>query len=191
MIDAIMSETQLVWIDIETSGLDPHKDKILEIGVRLTDLGMRRITGMSTVINWGDQIDEIYNNSDPFVQDMHTKNRLWQECRNRGKTLDEAEVMLAKWTQERSLQNQPLCGNSLKLDRAFLDAQTPLFHDLYHYRSIDVSSFKVAAQRFNRPVFEEMKTLTSMVPEDHRVDHCLEASCIEFRYYVDNFLRKG
>ena len=140
-------ETNLVWLDLEMTGLEPDLDVILEIATIVTDGELNILAeGPCLAIR---QTDEILDNMDPWCVDQHGKSGLTQRCRDSHITEMDAQArtleFLSHWC---SSGKSPLCGNTIGQDRRFLVRYMPRLHDFFHYRSIDVSSIKELVQRW-------------------------------------------
>lgn len=174
-----------VFVDIETTGLDPNKDRILEVGVRATDLSYKTLCSTFEVIAYGkDNAEYFKKQSNEFVQKMHEQNNLWNEIANSTPGLAEVEERLCDWMSDYDLTGQPMYGSSLALDRAFLKVHMPEFHNLFHYRSIDNSTIKELCRRLNPELYMKLPNFGT----DHRVDNCLDGTIAEAKFYAENFL---
>lgn len=179
-------ENLLLWVDIETTGLEPALDVILEIGFRVTFLDLRPYLKNTVTIHY-DHMDDLYAAASTIVQDMHDKNHLWEDCKKSTISIAQAEAKLGSWIDQHNLRGMPLCGSSLRTDREFLAYHTPVLHDLFHYRSIDNSSTKELCRRYNPQLFEKFNE----PKPNHRVQSCLDGSIAEFQFYLDNFLMQA
>lgn len=174
----------MLFIDIETTGLDPQEEIILEVGLSLVDPGLNVIDDISHVIKIADTLPE---SCGKIVQDMHTKSGLWDDCINNGLDGREVENLLVEWLRGKGYepQSSPWCGSSVSFDRGFIEPDMPKLAAEFHYRQIDVSTVKELCRRFNPRVFE-------FLPEPdikaHRVLSDLRWSIAELKYYTDNFL---
>jgi oligoribonuclease len=138
----------LCWIDLEMTGLDPQQNAIIEIATLITDNDLQLVAEGPEIIvhasdgHLGRMID--------IVRDMHTKSGLVEKVRRSPTNLLDAELetlaFLKQWCKPRSA---PICGNSIWCDRMFLKLQMPQIDAFLHYRTIDVSSFKEVATRWN------------------------------------------
>lgn len=194
-------DTRLVWLDIETMGLDAKSDPIIEIGVAITDLEHNILDSFSTPV-W-DKIG-IYNRAladlrqragegdtnASFVYEMHDASGLWYLARQRGMTPTGAETAVGRWLQERGVHSgkDPMCGSSIGFDREFLRAQMPSIDSRFSYRIIDVSSIKESCRRYNPVMYSHMEEDAYTHPKkEHRVLADIEDSISEYRWYVENF----
>ncbi len=175
----------LVWMDLEMTGLDPKRDQIVEMATVVTDDQLNVIaTGPELVIA---APEELLSSMDPFVVNMHTSSGLLEMIRNSSLTLANAEEQTLAFLKAsvKAAKSAPLCGNTIGTDRRFLAEQARSIEDYLHYRSVDVSSIKELARRWN----PDIATGAPTKKRGHRaLDDILE-SIDELRYYRDSFFR--
>ena len=139
---------ELVWIDLEMTGLNPQIHKIIEIATIITDSELNIVAkGPDLVINASD--DEL-NKMNTYVRDMHTKSGLISEVRKSSLTIRDAEIETLEFINKhiKAKNKPPVCGNSIGTDRRFLDVQMNDLENRFHYRVVDVSSIKELANRW-------------------------------------------
>lgn len=140
-------EVALVWLDLETTGLDPCLDQIVELGIVLTDAALNEVARQSWVVyvspwTWVHRVD-------PYVFAMHNFSGLRTESMTDGLWIDQVEQLALGWlarfgvTADKKL---PLAGNTIGFDRGFMQADMPDLWATFSHRSLDVSSFTIAAQ---------------------------------------------
>ena len=135
------NDQNLVWIDMEMTGLDPEVCQVLEIATIVTDPQLNILAeGPVIAVH---QSDEILDNMDQWCIDTHGKTGLTARCR--ASTIDEASA--AKATIEFLKDyvpagKSPLCGNTIGQDRRFMVKYMPELEEYFHYRNVDVSSIK-------------------------------------------------
>ena len=142
----------LIWIDLEMTGLDPDSDRIIEVATVVTDPNLSVLDeGPSLVIN---QSNTLLDSMDEWNTAQHGRSGLTDRVRS--SVLTEKEAMnqtldfLKKWVPEGS---SPMCGNSIGQDRRFLVRYMPDLASFFHYRSLDVSTIKELIRRW-RPDLE-------------------------------------
>jgi oligoribonuclease len=138
----------LVWMDLEMTGLDPSQNVIVEIATLITDDELNIVAeGPDLVIH---QPEEKLAIMEPIVVEMHTKSGLLDAIRTSTITLEAAGAatleFIKQWVPE--ARKVPLCGNSIGMDRRFLEAYLPEIEHWLHYRSVDVSSIKELTRRW-------------------------------------------
>jgi oligoribonuclease len=149
-------EHNLIWIDLEMTGLLPETDRIIEMAVVMTDAHLQnRVEGPVLVVH---QSDEVLEGMDVWNKSTHRKSGLTE--RVRASVLSEAEVeaqMLSFLKEHIKPQTSPMCGNSICQDRRFLARCMPKLEAFFHYRNLDVSTLKELARRWAPPVMSGFK----------------------------------
>jgi oligoribonuclease len=176
---------RLVWLDLEMTGLDVTKDVIVEIAALVTDAALEPVDdGIDIVVH---QSADVLARMDDFVRAMHTKSGLLTEIQASTVSLDAAGAAVLAYVQGHvpAARVAPLCGNSIGVDRRFLDRQLPDLDAYLHYRSIDVSSLKELCRRWYPDVFRRRPVKT----EAHRALDDVRESIKELRYYRETMLR--
>lgn len=139
--------SNLFWMDLEMTGLDPERDTILEIATIVTD-GELAILAEGPVFAIHHSKKEL-DDMDPWCVEHHGSSGLTKRCIESMTTLAEAEMatltFARKYCPEKAV---PLCGNSIHQDRRFLVRYMPLLNEFLHYRQVDVSSVKEIVQRW-------------------------------------------
>lgn len=178
------AKDQLVWIDMEMSGLNPDTDVVLEIALVLTDAALK-ITevGPDLIVH---QAAELFQTMDKWNQEHHSKSGLWKAVQTSELSLKEAEdQILAFLEQHLQPKTSPLCGNSIAQDRLFLRKYMPRVHDYLHYRMIDVSSIKELVKRWY-PEGPASPTKQGA----HRALDDIKESIEELRFYRERYFTK-
>ncbi|UPT75862.1 MAG: oligoribonuclease [Elusimicrobiota bacterium] len=165
-------EKNLVWLDLEMTGLDPEKDVILEIATVVTDGELKVLAeGPCLAIH---QSDDVLTGMDPWCVEQHGKSGLTQRCRDSKVTALDAQArtleFLSPWCAP---GKSPLCGNTIGQDRRFLVRYMPRLHDYFHYRSIDVSSIKELVARWypeSKYVYSKSKQHLSLADVHESID---------------------
>jgi oligoribonuclease len=175
--------SNLVWIDLETTGLKEHRHfaQVLEIGCLITDSELNELDSYSAVIHAS---EEVLANMEPFAAGMHAKNGLTEACRTATVSQAEAEAaVLALISRYVGPKESALWGNSIGLDRKFMDVHMPSINNYLHYRSMDVSSDKVKAQLWYTHLPHFKKT------ETHRTLDDIRESLAECAYYRKHIMQ--
>ena len=143
----------LIWIDLEMTGLDPDRERIIEIATVVTDADLNVLAeGPSLVIH---QAEALLGAMDEWNTKQHGKSGLTKRVRN--STVTEADAsaatldFLRQWVPE---GQSPMCGNSIGQDRRFLVRYMPELAAFFHYRNLDVSTLKELARRWKPEVAE-------------------------------------
>ena len=179
-------QPNLIWIDCEMTGLDLEKDVLVEIAVLVTDSELNVIgEGIDLVI--AATPDQIAGMNE-FVTQMHTNSGLITEIPT-GIAVSAAEDLIIKYLESASTVagKSPLAGNSVSVDRSFIARDMPRLNDYLHYRTIDVSSVKELARRWNAKVYFNSPAKTG----NHRALGDIQDSIAELAHYRANFLVAG
>jgi oligoribonuclease len=137
----------LVWIDMEMTGLQPDSDRIIEIATLVTDAQLNLVaTGPVLVVH---QPDEVLNGMDSWNKSTHAKTGLIERVRASAFTEAEVERKTIEFLSAHVPQNtSPMCGNSICQDRRFLARWMPRLEAFFHYRNVDVSTLKELVRRW-------------------------------------------
>jgi oligoribonuclease len=175
----------LVWMDLEMTGLDPSRHCIVEIATIVTDDELEIIAEGPDLVIHAD--DEALAAMDDVVHKMHVASGLLDQIRTSTVSLEEAGDRTLAFIKEhvRSARSVPLCGNSIGTDRRFLDAYLPDIENYLHYRSVDVSTIKELARRWDPAVARGIPQKAT----SHRALDDIRESIIELRHYRDHFFR--
>ena len=150
------NEQNLVWIDLEMTGLDPRSDRIIEIAVVVTDANLAtRVEGPVFAIH---QSDAVLDGMDAWNKGTHGKSGLIE--RVKASTIDEASAeaqVMAFLKAYVGAGKSPMCGNSICQDRRFLAKDMPALEAFFHYRNLDVSTLKELARRWKPAILEGVK----------------------------------
>ena len=173
----------LIWLDMEMTGLEPDRDRIIEIAIVLTNEQLETIAEAPVITVH--QPDSVLDGMDEWNRNTHGKSGL--TARVRASTVSEAEAeatvlqFLQQWVPARS---SPMCGNSVCQDRRFLARWMPGLEAWFHYRNLDVSTVKELARRWRPEVYEGVKKAGT-----HTALADIHESIAELRHYRDHFLR--
>ncbi|KAK9758735.1 Exonuclease [Popillia japonica] len=188
---------RLVWIDLEMTGLDIIKDKIMELACLITDSNLNIIAEAPRIVI--QQPSLLLDNMDEWCTKQHGKSGLTEECRNSNITLAKAEETVLKFLKSHVTEKaSPIAGNSVYMDRMFLKMYMPSVNEYLHYRIIDVSSIKELCRRWNN--ISSIKELCRRWNNDlykqapkkefaHRALDDIKESVAELKYYKDCFFK--
>ncbi len=178
------SPNNLIWMDLEMTGLDPEIETIIEIATIVTDGDLNILEeGPCLAIH---QNDEILNRMDEWNTQHHTASGLVERVRKSTITLKEAEKSTLEFIKQYCPANTtPLCGNSISHDRRFLVKYMRNLNDYLHYRNIDVTSIKEVVRRWfpNGPKFPK-KSQVHLASVDVR--ESLEELVFYRKHYFSN-----
>ena len=178
-------EGRLIWIDLEMTGLDTDRDAILEIATIVTDAQLNVLAeGPDCAIA---QPLKVLEGMDEWNRTQHGRSGLWRRVLEEGVPLHEAEArtlaFLREWVPERA---SPMCGNSICQDRRFLVRYMPRLEAHFHYRNLDVSSFKIVTQLWAPEIaarFEKQSTHLALAD--------IHDSIRELRFYREHVMKIG
>ncbi|MCX7120579.1 MAG: oligoribonuclease [Gammaproteobacteria bacterium] len=178
-----ISENNLIWIDLEMTGLNPEQDRILEIASIVTDSNLNIISeGPVFAIH---QAQTELDQMNSWCTDQHGKSGLTQRVQqsNISETRAEAETIafLKQYVPEKT---SPICGNTIYQDRRFLLKYMPTLESFFHYRQLDVSTVKILAQKWAPSIVDGFKKEST-----HLALQDIRDSIEELRYYRKYFFK--
>ena len=173
----------LVWLDMEMTGLDPERERIIELAIVVTDSNLVTIAESPVwVVHQSDaQLDAM----DDWNKNTHGKSGL--VGRVRASTLDEAAVeaeALAFVQQYVAKGGSPMCGNSIGQDRRFMVRYMPVLEDWFHYRNLGVSTLKELCKRWKPEIAAGF-----VKKSDHTALVDIRESIEELKYYREHFIK--
>lgn len=179
-----VSDKNLIWTDLEMTGLEPQQDVIIEIATLVTDENLNHLAeGPVIAIH---QPDEVLDAMDEWNTNQHGKSGLTQRVKDSTYTVQQAEqetlAFLREWVPKGA---SPMCGNSICQDRRFMARLMPELEEFFHYRNLDVSSIKELAKRWQPEIYKGFVKDSSHLAMDDIKD-----SIDELAYYRENFLVK-
>lgn len=178
-----VNDSNLIWLDLEMTGLEPKVDVILEIATIITDSHLNILAeGPVFAIH---QSDEVLENMNEWCIEHHGNSGLTQRCRESQISLAQAtEQSLAFIAKYVNAGKSPMCGNSIGQDRRFINKYMPEFEEHFHYRNLDVSTVKELARRWKPEVLDKVvKTGAHLALDDIR------ESIAELKVYQANFFK--
>jgi oligoribonuclease len=180
----IPKPNNLIWLDLEMTGLNPDRDRIIEIATVVTDFNLDIVAeGPSVAIH---QSDEILNTMDAWNTNQHNKSGLVQRVRTSPFTERKAEEKTLDFLSQYVVAGKsPMCGNSICQDRRFIYKWMPALSSFFHYRNLDVSSIKILAQNWSPHL------LNNFVKEEatHLALPDIYDSIKELRFYRESFFK--
>jgi oligoribonuclease len=177
------SDDNLVWIDCEMTGLDPEKERLLEIAVVVTGPNLSpRLEGPVCVIH---QSDELLNKMDAWNKGTHGRSGLIDKVKASKLTEQDAEEQILAFVKKYvSKSSSPLCGNTISQDRRFLVKFMPKLEAYLHYRNLDVSTLKELSKRWKPEVFNSFKK-----QQKHTALADVHESIEELAHYREHFIQ--
>ena len=177
------ADDNLVWIDCEMTGLDPEKERLLEIAVVVTGPNLSpRIEGPVCVIH---QSDELLNKMDAWNKGTHGRSGLIDKVKASTTSEQDAEEQILAFIKKYvSKNNSPLCGNTISQDRRFLVKFMPKLEAYLHYRNLDVSTLKELSKRWKPEVFNSFKK-----QQKHTALADVHESIEELAHYREHFIK--
>ncbi len=179
----MQNSSNLIWVDLEMTGLEPDDDVVIEIATIVTDSDLNTLAE-GPVIALHQSVERLAG-MDEWNTTHHTRSGLVDRVRasrdNEQSATDQTILFLQQWVPAGA---SPMCGNTICQDRRFMARHLPQLEAYFHYRNLDVSTLKILMQRW-RPELEAgiKKTSAHLALDDIR------ESIEEMRYYREHFLR--
>ncbi|MFZ4710065.1 MAG: oligoribonuclease [Zwartia sp.] len=177
------NEFRLVWLDMEMTGLEPEKERIIEVAVVITEPDLTIVAeGPVLVVH---QPDSLLDAMDSWNKSTHGKSGLID--RVKASTLTESDAqdqLIAFMAQYVPAGKSPLCGNTVSQDRRFMFNYMPKLEQFFHYRTIDVSTLKELARRWKPELLKGFEKRSK-----HEALADIYESIDELKYYREHFIK--
>ena len=170
-----MKKAQLLWIDLEMTGLDPKKDKILEVAVVATDMKLNQVATYEAVVKVDAKIIKERMVGSFWEKNSKSRDALIKQNLS-GQPIQTVEKELISFVEQNFSKVVYLAGNSIHQDRRFIENEMPELNKLLHYRMLDVSAWKI--------YFENALNKKFIKPENHRALDDINGSIEEFKWYL-------
>jgi len=183
-IPARPNEFNLIWVDMEMTGLDPDNDRIIEVAVVVTDAQLNVIgEGPVFAIH---QSDEILDGMDAWNKGTHGRSGLIERVKASTVTEEEASAALITFLKPFvPVGKSPMCGNSICQDRRFMARGMPKLEAFFHYRNLDVSTLKELCRRWKPELASGFKK-----HQKHTALADIIESIEELKYYREHFIKE-
>lgn len=178
------NEFNLIWVDMEMSGLNPEQDRILEVAMIVTDSQLTTLAIAPVVVIH--QPPEVLEAMDTWNKATHGKSGLIEKVKASSTTEEKACGLLLDFVSRYAPAGKvPMCGNTVHQDRRFMQRYMPELERFFHYRNVDVSTIKELCRRWNPEV---MKGFVKQGAHTALAD--IEESIEELRYYRRSWIEK-
>ena len=177
------NEFNLVWVDMEMTGLEPDTDRIIEVAVVVTDMHLNLIAeGPVFAIH---QSDETLDKMDAWNKGTHGRSGLIEQVKASTVTEADAEAQLIAFLKQYvPAGKSPMCGNTICQDRRFMVRGMPKLEAFFHYRNLDVSTLKELCKRWKPGIVGGFKK-----HQKHTALADIIESIEELRYYREHFIK--
>lgn len=177
------NDQRLVWLDMEMSGLDPEKEKILEVAIVVTESDLSIVAEAPVLVIHQD--NSVLDGMDKWNTSTHGRSGLTDKVRASTLSEEEAEQQLLAFLKEHVAEGaSPLCGNTISQDRRFMYRYMPKLEKFFHYRNLDVSTFKELAKRWKPEVYKGFEKKSR-----HEALADIYESIDELKYYREHFIK--
>lgn len=179
----MIDDSNLIWIDLEMTGLDPDKERIIEIATIVTDKDLNILAeGPVMAIS---QPQALLDQMDEWCTTHHGDSGLTKRVQESSISEAEAEAQTIEFLEQWVAKGKsPICGNSIGQDRRFLVRYMPQLHDYFHYRNLDVSTLKELATRWKPQMLEGFTKENKHLALDD-----IRESIAELVYYREHFIQ--
>lgn len=170
-----MKKAKLLWIDLEMTGLDPTKDKILEVAAIATNMDLNEIATYEAVVKVSEELMHERMVGEFWEKNQKSRDALMEQ-NSKGKPVNEVEKELLDFVDEYFGKEVYLAGNSIHQDQKFIEREMPELNKRLHYRMLDVSAWKI--------YFENALNKKFTKPENHRALDDINGSIEELKWYL-------
>ena len=178
-----MDENNLIWVDLEMTGLIPETDTIIEIATIITNADLE-ILAEGPVFAIA-QPESLIAGMDEWTTKTHGESGLVQRMREEGVTMAEAEQKTLEFVRQYVPERaSPMCGNSICQDRRFMAREMPTLKSYFHYRNLDVSTLKELAKRWKPELLDQFTKQGA-----HTALADIRESIDEMKFYREHFIR--
>lgn len=170
-----MKKAKLLWIDLEMTGLEPDKDKILEVAAIATDMKLNGVAKYEAVVKVDDKLIKSRMVGEFWEKNSVSRDALIAQNKH-GKPIVEVERELLDFINKNCTKELYLAGNSIHQDRKFIEREMPELNKRLHYRMLDVSAWKIYFENALKKKFTK--------PENHRAIDDINGSIEELKWYL-------
>jgi oligoribonuclease len=180
----MLNSNNLIWLDLEMTGLDPDYNRIIEIATVVTDANLNILAEGPVIAIY--QPDVVLDSMDEWNTNQHTKSGLVRRVRDSHLSEEDAQAETIEFLMQYVPQGEsPMCGNSICQDRRFIYRWMPKLAKYFHYRNLDVSSIKILAR-----LWMSSDLLASFTKEPtHLALQDIYDSITELKFYKEYFFR--
>lgn len=173
----------LIWLDMEMTGLLPDSDRIIELAVVVTDPDLNVIAESPVIVVH--QLDEVLDGMDAWNKGTHGRSGLIEKVKASTTNEEEATAQMLEFLKQHVPSGKsPMCGNSICQDRRFMARYMPELEQYFHYRNLDVSTFKELARRWKPAIYSGFKKASK-----HEALADIYESIDELKYYREHFIK--
>ncbi|MGB3836494.1 oligoribonuclease [Castellaniella sp.] len=177
------NDQRLIWLDMEMSGLDPEKERILEIALIVTEPDLTVVAQAPVLVIHQDTA--VLDGMDKWNQSTHGKSGLIDKVKASNLTEDQAQDCLLEFLAPLvPAGKSPMCGNTIGQDRRFMVKYMPALEAYFHYRNLDVSTLKELSLRWKPEVYRSFNKVGK-----HEALADIQESIDELKHYREHFLR--
>lgn len=177
-------QNNLIWLDMEMSGLLPDTDRILELAAVVTDAELNVLAESPVLVIH--QSDAVLDGMDAWNKGTHGRSGLIEKVKASTLTEEQASIQMIEFLKQYvPAGKSPMCGNSICQDRRFMARYMPELESYFHYRNLDVSVFKELARRWKPEIYSGFKKASR-----HEALADIYESIDELKYYREHFIVK-